>query len=90
MVDAVFGAVSLDEHREAREQAALADWLVMTKRSAADPGGAEALAERLRGMNPVAVVVDAEAEDFDPVTLLGERLSWPEPTVGHRHDHEPD
>jgi G3E family GTPase len=60
LVDALHGEAALDRHPEARRQAMLADRLVLTKADLAPPGGAEALAARLRALNPAAPVLVAE------------------------------
>jgi len=67
LVDAVNGMKTLDEHEEAVKQAAMADRLVITKTDLPD-GAAQlpALRERLRKLNPAAVVLEGEV----PVTEL--------------------
>src|SRR3712207_3981970 len=56
VVDAVNGAATLDAHREAVKQAAVADRIVLTKTDLADAG---ALVERLRRLNPGATMIEA-------------------------------
>lgn len=56
-VDAMQGTQCLDAHREAVEQVALADRLVITKTDLAWPGTVEELRERLAAINPRAEAV---------------------------------
>jgi G3E family GTPase len=56
LVDAVNGMTSLDTMPEAAKQAALADRLVITKTDIADADAVRRLRERLREMNPCALV----------------------------------
>ena len=73
-VDAINGPGTLDEHEESVRQVALADHILVTKldlvpeeeRAAA----AEALAERLRRINPAADIVRAGEPAAAPVRLL--------------------
>jgi G3E family GTPase len=58
-VDAVNGARTLDAHREAVKQAAMADRLVLTKLDLAGPAAAAALRERLARLNPGAHLLSA-------------------------------
>ncbi|MCL4712234.1 MAG: GTP-binding protein [Pseudorhodoplanes sp.] len=74
VVDAVNGPATLDNHSEAVRQIALADHILITKRDLlpADRAQAEAdaLATRLRRINPAARIVWSDASGFDAVTLL--------------------
>lgn len=67
-VDAVNGLAQIETHPESVRQAAVADRLVITKRDLAGLEAVEALAERLRQLNPAAVVCysddDLVAEDL--------------------------
>jgi len=67
VVDAVNGAATLDSHPEAVRQAAVADHLVLTKADLARDG-TDALAVRLRALNPAAPLHGA---DVPPAELLG-------------------
>jgi G3E family GTPase len=69
LVDAVGGGAALDRHPEARRQAMLADRLVLTKADLA-PGHVDALAARLRLLNPAAPVLVAERGAVPPGWLL--------------------
>jgi len=68
-VDALAGAETLDDRLEARRQAVFADRLVVTKGDLAGAGAAEALARRLRRLNPAAEVVIGANGDVDPAAL---------------------
>ncbi|MCA9676014.1 MAG: GTP-binding protein, partial [Myxococcales bacterium] len=69
-VDAVLGSATLDRQREAVKQAALADRLVLTKCDAAAPEVIDALAARLRTINPAAPQVRAIGGDVATDVLL--------------------
>jgi G3E family GTPase len=62
LVDAVNGMKTLDNHEEAVKQAAMADRLVITKTDLPE-GAAQlpALRERLKKLNPAAIVVEGNA-----------------------------
>ncbi len=60
-VDAVHGVATLDRHREAIKQVAVADRIILTKRELADAARISALTERLRQLNPSATVLDTGA-----------------------------
>ncbi len=99
VVDGVFGVRELDEHREARQQAALADRLVISKLDLADAAAAAALSERLRSLNPLAPIVEGRgggttAEDvFGPAGKgsaerrmpFAVKTGGPEPSHAHAH-----
>lgn len=91
LVDAVVGEATLDVHREAVKQAALADRLVLTKTDLApvspdhDPAGA--LKRRLRALNPTAPILDAAAGtataaalfdgiSYDPAARGADAAAW--------------
>jgi G3E family GTPase len=73
LVDAVNGADTLDHHREAVKQAAVADRIVLTKTDLlATANGAakcEALITRLRKLNPAAPILDAAAGEATALAL---------------------
>jgi G3E family GTPase len=69
LVDAVNGMASLDTMPEAAKQAALADRLVLTKTDIAKNSDVEALRERLRVMNPYALLSEAVDGVLDPELL---------------------
>ena len=70
VVDAVNGDFQLDEYEQSVRQAAIADRLVLTKTGLAGPGATRALVERLRVINPLAPLVNAEQDEIDADTLL--------------------
>jgi G3E family GTPase len=65
-VDALHGL----RQPESLKQAVLADVLVVTKVDVADPADVQALAERLRRLNPVAPVIEAAFGDVEPGEVL--------------------
>ncbi len=61
-VDAVNGAATLDAHREAVKQAAVAERIVITKADLVDdPSKLDSLTGRLRQLNPGAAILKADA-----------------------------
>jgi G3E family GTPase len=105
VVDAVNGAPTLDAHMESVKQVAVADRIVLTKTdllaAPEDRSGREALAARLRTLNPAAPILDAAAGEATPERLLACGLYDPNrkiPDVArwlaaeayaddHHHDH---
>ncbi len=85
LVDAVNGMKTLDAHEEAVKQAAMADRIVITKTDLAE-GAAQlpALRERLKKLNPAAVVLDREvrieellhAGLYDPAKKIPDVARW--------------
>ncbi len=69
LVDAVNGLGQLDTMPEAAKQAAVADRLVITKTDIADPEIVERLRQRLKAMNPFALVATAVDGELDPALL---------------------
>jgi G3E family GTPase len=101
-VDAVNGAATLDAHREAVRQVAVADRLVATKVDLAGAGELAALKARLRALNPGADILDAADQPpaaalfncglYNPATKIADVERWlGGPAAGHdphhRHDH---
>ncbi len=88
LVDALVGSATLDRHREAVKQAALADRLVLTKGDlVGDAAALDLLKARLRALNPSAPLLDAargeaEAErlfagpPFDVAVRGGDARAW--------------
>jgi len=70
VVDAVNGDLQLDEYEQSIRQAAIADRLVLTKTGLAGPSTTYSLVERLRALNPLAPLVNAEDDDVDADALL--------------------
>src|SRR4051812_25707783 len=59
VVDAVNGLQTLDNHEEARKQAAVADRLIVSKKAMA--AATDGLEKRLRGLNPRAAMMGADS-----------------------------
>jgi G3E family GTPase len=103
LVDAVNGMKTLDAHEEAVKQAAMADRIVITKIDLPEGAAAlPALRERLKKLNPAAVVLEgnAPAEDllhaglYDPQKKIPDVARWlrEEAVLAaeedkHAHDH---
>ncbi|WLP56524.1 CobW family GTP-binding protein [Agrobacterium fabrum] len=102
VVDAVNGLSTLDNHEEAVKQAAVADRLVMTKRTLADASAIAALTTRLEALNPRATIEDGDKADWSAAGLLDNGLydvssknadvgRWLGEESGHvHHDHDHD
>ncbi|MBB2795817.1 UNVERIFIED_ORG: G3E family GTPase [Rhizobium pisi] len=103
VVDAVNGLQTLDNHEEARKQAAVADRLIISKTSMA--GAASGLELRLRALNPRAAMMDADSADagsaavlvnglYDPATKIADVGRWLRDEDAHEahhsHDHTHD
>jgi G3E family GTPase len=98
VADAVNGASTLERHEEARRQAALADRLILSKRSLASDEAVADLVARLRGLNPRAELIDgdsarASAYDtfsaglFDPRSRTADAARWLADAAHDDHDH---
>jgi G3E family GTPase len=102
VVDGVNGLQTLDNHEEARKQAAVADRLIVSKRNIA--GDTDALMARLHGLNPRAAVMDADSDAtgsarifvnglYDPGTKIADVRRWlheDEHKGHHHHQHGHD
>ncbi|HEX4112353.1 MAG TPA: GTP-binding protein [Stellaceae bacterium] len=101
MVDAVHGVRTLDEHREAVKQVAVADRLVLSKIDLAAPDSIPALISRLKQLNPAAPLFQTGGDTVSPEKLFGgagfelddkisEVRAWiDEEAHAHRdHDHD--
>ncbi|MBW9054334.1 CobW family GTP-binding protein [Rhizobium mesosinicum] len=103
VVDAVNGLQTLDNHEEARKQVAVADRLIVSKKSIA--GDTDALTARLHGLNPRAAIMDADSDQagsarifvnglYDPGTKIADVRRWlhdeHEHEGHHHHDHGHD
>jgi G3E family GTPase len=103
LIDAVNGMKTLDNHEEAVKQAAMADRLVITKTDLPE-GAAQlpALRERLKKLNPAAIVVEGNAGVdqllhagfYDPEKKIPDVARWlrEEAVIAaeedaHHHDH---
>jgi len=69
-IDTVNGQAQLDHNSESIKQAAVADRLILTKTDIASVSQVNALRTQLRRLNAGAVMIDAGAEDLDPVQIL--------------------
>lgn len=85
LVDAINGLSTLDEHEEARKQAAVADRIVFTKTDllAAETGNTafDALTNRLQALNPGALRLDAQSGDAAPDKLFNAGLYDPKSKI---------
>lgn len=90
IVDAFFGASQLDEHPEARLQAALADRIWVTKTDLTGGQVPLALTNRLRALNPSAApaAMRPDADVAAALAAVGDApwLALPEYLPGPRHD----
>jgi G3E family GTPase len=99
LVDAVNGDATLDNHVEAVKQVAVADRIVLAKTDlVAGPDALPVLRDRLRGINPSAPIVDAQALDagyaalfdcglYDPSTKTADVRRWLGEEAEHVHAH---
>jgi G3E family GTPase len=104
LVDARNIDARLDDSREAVEQVAFADQIVLNKTELVDTAGLAAIEQRLKRLNPLAPIVRAVRADVPVDTLLGrgafdlDRLLGLEPHLlesacdapGHVHDEHCD
>ncbi|NEI07754.1 GTP-binding protein [Rhizobium leguminosarum] len=99
VVDAVNGLQTLDNHEEARKQAAVADRLIVSKKSMAE--ATDGLEKRLRALNPRATMMDADSAEagsaavlvnglYDPATKIADVGRWLQDEDAHEahHDHD--
>ena len=82
VVDAANGEATLDAQPEAIKQAAVADRLVLTKSDLASPVQVAALQERLRRLNPGALLVAARDGAINPKLLLNLGPFRPDAKIG--------
>ena len=98
VVDAVNGLQTLDNHEEARKQAAVADRLIVSKKAMAE--ATDKLEQRLRALNPRAAMMDADSTEagsaavlvnglYDPATKIADVGRWLQDEDAHEahHDH---
>ena len=85
LVDAVNGLSTLDEHEEAKKQAAVADRIVLTKTDLLNSEESQRnfsdLKSRLLALNPGARVFDTQAGEATPETLFNAGLYNPESKI---------
>ena len=70
VADGVHGAAQLECHEQSLKQAAVADTIVISKSDIADAGGLNALAARLRAINPGARQLRARNGELRPGDIL--------------------
>jgi len=98
LVDAVHGERTLDEHREAVKQVAVADRLVLSKSDLADAATGARVTARLSRLNPGAPLLAARDGAIAPDRLFGgagfdlddkisEVRDWID-AEAHAHDHD--
>ena len=69
-VDCVYGLQQIDQHLEARKQAAVADVLLMTKADLATPEQIQALTAKLGELNPGATIYRVTYGHIDPQSII--------------------
>lgn len=89
LVDALHGAAQIADHREAREQIAMADRLVLTKTDLAPDADLSALRARLGKLNPSADIATAPPKG-EPVAGLFAIDRIGEAVEAHDHAHDED
>ena len=70
VVDAVNGLSTIDAFPEAYKQVAVADRLILTKKTLADEAAVSAITQRLRTLNPRAPITDGDADDAGSAVML--------------------
>jgi G3E family GTPase len=101
MVDALHGTRTLDEHREAMKQVAVADRLILSKTDLATADAVATLTARLRRLNPAAPLFQAGRDGISPDKLFGgagfelddkisEVRDWIDEEAREPHDHDHD
>lgn len=104
VVDAVNGLSTIDTYPEAYKQVAVADRLILTKKTLADKAAISALVERLRVLNPRAPITDGDAADagsaamlvnglYDPSSKIADVDRWLKDEMAvaddhHHHEHD--
>lgn len=85
LVDAVNGLSTLNEHEEARKQAAVADRIVLTKTDLLTPDEDKTsfavLKDRLAALNPGAQILDTQAGEATPATMFNAGLYNPDTKI---------
>jgi G3E family GTPase len=99
LVDAVNGMATLDRHREALRQVAVADRVIVTKSDLAEASAQEELRRRIKLLNPGVTILDAqrlpEARDlihlgrFDIDAKPADVRAWLAEEAETRRVHEP-
>lgn len=89
LVDARHFEQALSDGREAKEQVAFADHIIINKTDLVDEGTLSHVEARVRGLNPMASIVRAKRSEVDIKSLLNQHrfdLAKIE-TVANHHDH---
>lgn len=85
LVDAINGLSTLEEHEEARKQAAVADRIVLTKTdllgTETETQAFDALKHRLQALNPGAVRLDVQSGEAEPDRLFNAGLYDPKSKI---------
>lgn len=85
LVDAINGLSTLEEHEEARKQAAVADRIVLTKTdllgTETETQAFDALKHRLHALNPGAVRLDVQSGEAEPDRLFNAGLYDPKSKI---------
>ncbi|KPF44950.1 GTP-binding protein [Rhizobium sp. AAP43] len=98
VVDAVNVLATLDAHAEAYRQVAVADRLILTKKTLASAEEIARVERRLREINPRAPITDGDLEAaaraeilvnglYDPATKIADVDRWLRDEVAHDHHH---
>lgn len=106
VVDAVNGLSTIDAFPEAYKQVAVADRLILTKKTLADEAAVSAITQRLRTLNPRAPITDGDADDagsaamlinglYDASSKIADVDRWLKDEMAaagdhHHHDHDHD
>jgi G3E family GTPase len=104
VVDAVNGLSTIDSYPEAYKQVAVADRLILTKKTLAETPAISALVDRLRALNPRAPITDGDSADagsaailvnglYDPTSKIADVDRWLKAEMAaaddhHHHDHD--
>ncbi|NGO65497.1 GTP-binding protein [Rhizobium daejeonense] len=97
VVDAVNGLKTLEGFSEALRQVAVADRLILTKKTLADDAAINALSDRLKELNPRAAMTDGDSEEagraavlvnglYDPATKIADVDRWLKDEIAAEHD----
>lgn len=98
VVDAVNGLSTIDNYPEAYKQVAVADRLLLTKKTLANATAILELTERLRALNPRAPITDGDAPDagsaamlvnglYDPASKIADVDRWLKDEMAAADDH---
>lgn len=100
VIDGINGQSTLDRHFEAVKQAAVADRVILTKTDLMP--SVDQLRDRIRQINPTAVILDGQVDKLGPISLFGCGLYNPstksldvqhwlnDAAVEDHHDHHHD